>query len=371
MMNDQTARAQGSPAGWGPPGTAAALFAAGLAFDGVGFSHGRKAILQDITFKLNPGEIICLLGPSGCGKSTLLRLASGIERPGQGCIAMDGLMLAGNGIFVPPERRAIGLVFQDFALFPHLTVLENVLFGLKKLDRASASAQADNALKRVGMTSFANRFPGSLSGGEQQRIALARAIATRPSVLLMDEPFSSLDPQLRSSVRAETLAILKETRASCIIVTHDPEEAIGMADRLLLMRAGRLIQSGSPREIIEAPVDIEAARFLGNFNELTCDVSGGVATTPFGPVKLLAPAATLQRAQLLIRPQGLHPAAQGLEGLVSAARYEGEFTFLRVLFDGFEGPFWSRVATPDAPAAGKPQHFRIDPAQVLAFPPQG
>jgi len=253
---------------WGERGTAAATFAAKVQFRNICHSYGNVQTLKGVSFDLAPGEIVCLLGPSGCGKSTLLRIAAGVERQTSGQIFMNNLEIAGPNCFLAPEKRGIGLVFQDFALFPHKSILENAAFGLRKLGKAQAMIAAKAALKRVGMLQYEQAYPYELSGGEQQRVALARAIAPRPQVLLMDEPFSGLDQRLRDKVRDETLAVLKETRACSLLVTHDPLEAMRMADRIILMREGNLAQIGTPKELFTNPVDAEAARFFCDFNEL-------------------------------------------------------------------------------------------------------
>ena len=193
--------------------------------------------------------MLCLLGPSGSGKTTLLRIAAGIEPQTAGRVLLNDREIAGPSVFLPPEKRSIGLVFQDFALFPHLTILDNVRFGLTALSREEARREAHIALSRVGLEHHAQSFPHVLSGGEQQRVALARALAPRPAVLLMDEPFSGLDSRLKDCVRAETLAILRESRATAIVVTHDAEEAMRIGDRIALLKSGRLVQAGRAEEL--------------------------------------------------------------------------------------------------------------------------
>ncbi|MGB6907079.1 MAG: ABC transporter ATP-binding protein, partial [Methyloceanibacter sp.] len=234
-------------------GKAGVTFAARLTFEDVSRRYGDSLALDHVSLDVPPGEVLCLLGPSGCGKTTLLRVASGVERPSSGRVLLDGQEVAGPDHFVPPEKRGVGLMFQDFALFPHLTLRQNVAFGLRSLTRSQANAEALAALARVGLAHYASAYPHILSGGEQQRVALARAIAPRPSVLLMDEPFSGLDPRLRERMREETLAILHETRATCIVVTHDAEEAMRMGDQLALMRRGRVVQTGKPLDLYRAP----------------------------------------------------------------------------------------------------------------------
>ena len=208
-------------------GRARVTFAARLTFEDVSKRYGESLALDHVSLDLPPGEVLCLLGPSGCGKTTLLRIAAGVERPTSGRVLLDGQEVAGPDRFVPPEKRGVGLMFQDFALFPHLTILQNVAFGLGWMNRAEANAEALAALARVGLAHYAQEYPHILSGGEQQRVALARAIAPRPSVLLMVEPFSGLDPRLREKIREETLAILHETRASATRCCSPPERMCG------------------------------------------------------------------------------------------------------------------------------------------------
>ncbi len=359
-----------SPRGWGLRGTAAATIGARLSFENVSLFFGDIEAVCDVSFDLEPGEIVCLLGPSGCGKSTLLRLAAGVERPQAGRVLLDGYEVAGPRAFVPPEKRNVGLMFQDFALFPHLTILANVSFGLRALERSAARAEALSALRRVGLEQYEASYPHELSGGEQQRVALARAMVPRPTVMLMDEPFSGLDQRLRESVRQETLAILRETRASSMLVTHDPVEAMGMADRILLMRQGRLIQQGAPEALYHRPVDADAARFFCDFNEVAGRVVDGVALSPLGgfPAPGLEPG---QPALIMIRPQGIHPAPglpEGPLGHVTRARFLGDASELVVYFDGLEEPLAVRVAERNAPRPGDSVHFAVDPEDVLVFP---
>jgi len=354
---------------WGKRGTAAATFAGRLAFENVNLSFGKVKVLHNVSFELEPGEIVCLLGPSGCGKTTLLRIAAGIERPQSGRVLIDGIEVAGPSAFVPPERRGIGLMFQDFALFPHLTILDNVAFGLGSLKRAEARSEAEKALGRVGLANYASAYPHALSGGEQQRVALARAIVPRPQVMLMDEPFSGLDQRLRESVRTETLALLKETRATSMLVTHDSVEAMEMADRILLMRQGRLIQSGTPRDLYQHPIDAQAARFFSDMNELVGPVRDGRAETPLGSFAA-SHCNSGEAAIILIRPQAFELSRNGVgaEGYVLSVHYLGEVTLSTVLFKGVDDPLMVRTAARDAPQQGKSEHFSIDVSQVFVFP---
>jgi iron(III) transport system ATP-binding protein len=240
--------------GWGRRGTAGASIPKSLAFEGAQrIIEGRK-VLHDVSFSVGAGEVVALVGPSGCGKSTLLRMAAGIEPLDGGRILLDGVEVARQGYALDPDKRGVGLLFQDYALFPHLTVEENVRFGLARYSREEARAAVERSLTRVGLTRYANTYPDALSGGEQQRVALARAIAPRPGVLLLDEPFSNLDRHLRAKVRDETLAVLRETRATSIMVTHDAEEALQVADRIVMMRAGQIVQVGRPEDVFLRPI---------------------------------------------------------------------------------------------------------------------
>jgi iron(III) transport system ATP-binding protein len=357
---------------WGPRGTAGATFAGRLTFEDVSLNFGPIPAVNGVSFDLKPGEIVCLLGPSGCGKTTLLRLAAGIERPQSGRVLIDDLEMAGPTRFVPPEKRNIGLMFQDFALFPHMSIIDNVAFGLRGLRRADALSVARLALKRVGLEDYERDYPHRLSGGEQQRVALARAIVPRPQVMLMDEPFSGLDQRLRDNVRAETLALLKETRATAMLVTHDPVEALGLADRILLMRRGRLIQAGTPAEVYNRPADAEAARFFCDMNELTGRVRGGEAQTPIGTFAAKG-RADGEAVLVMVRPQAFSAAAAGLgpEGFVLAERFIGDATLLSVIFKGLEEPLAIRMPAGTAPRQGTSFAFSIDPAQVLVFTADG
>ncbi len=371
MVTSADNQAAGRDAQWGPRGTAGATFAGLLAFENVSKRFGKSEAVIDVSLELHPGEIACLLGPSGCGKTTLLRLAAGIERPDSGRVLSDGAEMAGPTKFMPPEKRNIGLMFQDFALFPHLTILDNVAFGLKKLPKGDARAIARHALERVGLAAYAQSYPHNLSGGEQQRVALARAMVPRPQVMLMDEPFSGLDQRLRESVRAETLALLRETRASCLLVTHDPVEAMGLADRIFLMRAGRLVQAGKPEELYRQPADAAAARFFSDANEMTGLVAGQGVGTPLGTFAA-PPGLSGPRALVMVRPQGFAVAATGIEGFVIDTRFHGDDVHCSVLFNGIEEPLKVRIDAHSAPRKNDTVIFRIDPEHVFIFalPPQ-
>ena len=263
---------------------------------------GRR-VVDDVSLQLQAGEVACLLGPSGCGKSTTLRMAAGIETLDTGEIFINGVRVAGPGTMVPPEHRGVGLMFQDFALFPHLTVAQNVAFGLPR-SQTDRTAIVQELLDSVGLAKFADVYPHQLSGGEQQRVALMRALAPKPSIILMDEPFSGLDNRLRDSVRDDTFKLLRAQGTSVLLVTHEPEEAMRVADRIALMRAGRIIRVGAPYNIYNTPVDTQAAAFFSDINVIAGIVQGAQIETPFG--KFLAPGhGDGSNVEIVVRPQHL------------------------------------------------------------------
>ena len=349
-------------------GRAGPVFAGNLSFENVHFRVGGRQILEDITFNLKPGGIACLLGPSGCGKSTLLKLAAGVERPSAGRILLDGAEVAGPSRFVPPEKRSIGMMFQDFALFPHMTALENVAFGLTALSRAESRRVAMLALERVGLGNLAGSYPAMLSGGEQQRVALARAIVPRPQVILMDEPFSSLDQRLKEAVRTDTLSILRETRATAVLVTHDPQEAMSFADVIYLMREGRIIQQGTPADLQKHPVDAGAARFFRSYNEFSGTVRKGQVTTALGrvPAKGIADGG---QAIVLVPPEDVRllPAGDEPMAQVIESRYVGPHwhVTLRRLETGDE--ISAYVVGQEPPPQGEDCDLAIAPSNTHIF----
>ena len=235
----------------------------GLILEGVHHAYDAAPVIRGVDLAVGRGEILCLLGPSGCGKTTLLRIAAGLERPRAGRVLIDGVEVAGPHRFVAPEKRRIGLMFQDYALFPHVRAIDNVGFGLKAERRAARRRRAQRLLERLGLAHLAHAYPHELSGGEQQRVALARALAPAPRAMLLDEPFSGLDERLRERVRDDTLRFLEEAGVPTMLVTHDAEEALLMADRIALMRDGVLVQSGSPDALCRRPASPFVARFFG------------------------------------------------------------------------------------------------------------
>jgi iron(III) transport system ATP-binding protein len=349
---------------------AAAAFSARLVFEAVGCQFGESAALNGISLTIEPGEVLCLLGPSGSGKTTLLRIASGIERPTSGRVMINDQEVAGPDIFVPPELRNVGLMFQDFALFPHLSILDNVAFGLQGLDRTTAQAEALLLLSRVGMARHADAFPHTLSGGEQQRVALARALVPRPSVVLMDEPFSGLDVQLREQLQDETLKLLQETRATAMIVTHSPDEALRLGDRIAVMRDGRLVQVGKAEELYRDPADLFVARLFSEINEIPYVVADGRVQTPIGTF-VVPDIAHGETAVLCIRRRALQmvgPGGTGLSGRVLRSRFLGDLVALELGLTGFDQPLTMLALETNAKKPGTDVTITIDPASVLIFP---
>ena len=281
----------------------------GLELRGVTHHYGHHLALDDVSVAVAPGEVVCLLGPSGCGKTTLLRLAAGLERVQAGEVRIAGRVVANLRSTVPPEARSAGMVFQDFALFPHLSVAENVAFGLARVPRAERRPRALAALERVGLAARAGAFPHALSGGEQQRVALARALAPRPAVMLLDEPFAGLDTRLRRQIREESVAILRESGAAVLLVTHDPDEASALGDRVAVMRAGRLEQDGPPAELYARPRNPFVALFLGDANRLPGELRDGVVRTRVGELPLelsdLSELPTGAAIEVFVRPEAV------------------------------------------------------------------
>ena len=230
---------------------------------GLHHRYGKAPTLHGIDLTVPGGALCCLIGPSGCGKTTLLRCIAGHERPTAGEITLGAIPLDDGRIHLPPERRRVGMVFQDYALFPHLTVWRNVAFGLHRLPRPERRARAQAELERLGVGDLADRYPDTCSGGQQQRIALARALAPRPRALLLDEPFSGLDTLLRSRLRAQLPAVLREAGVTVVMVTHDPADALALGDHIAVLRAGRIVQQGTAAELRSAPADQDVAAFIG------------------------------------------------------------------------------------------------------------
>lgn len=332
---------------------------------------GDVRAVDDVSLSLAGGEFVCLLGPSGCGKSTLLRLIAGLEQLDGGQIFIDGLEVAGPARFIPPERRGVGLMFQDYALFPHLTVLENVAFGLSNLPHRMRRQAAMAALSPVGMERFAKTYPHTLSGGEQQRVALARALAPKPRIMLMDEPFSGLDQRLRDEVREQTVEILTASGTAVLMVTHDPGEAMLLADRIAMMRGGRLVQVGQPDQLYFHPADADVAEFFSDTNRIHGIVHAGFVRTPFGPVAA-ARLAEGAGAEVLIRPEQIQlcppDEAPTVSAMVLRSVPQGTDRLLHLQLSGDGQRLHAKAPLLTSPPAGARTGVRIDLASALVFP---
>ena len=269
--------------------------------------YGPVAAVDNLDLEVHRGELLAVLGPSGCGKTTLLRLVAGFERPDAGSITVEGALVAGPGTFVPPERRRVGIVVQDHALFPHLTVAGNVAYGLPR--GAGQQDRVDEVLATVGLDGLGARFPAELSGGQQQRVAIARALAPGPGVVLLDEPFANLDAALRARIRFEVRAILKAAGATAILVTHDQEEALSLADRVAVVDQGRVVQVGPPDEVYRRPASPFVARFVGDADLLPGTSDGTTVTTPLGRHRVDGPAPPAGPALAVIRPESVRLSA--------------------------------------------------------------
>lgn len=361
---------------WGKRNTAGVAIASSLSFDSISHAFSGTNVLTDVSIRAEPGEILCLLGPSASGKTTLLRIAAGIEVQSSGTIRIDERIVAQGRLNVPPEARGVGLVFQDYALFPHLTVLENVRFGLRGVSRQAANSDAMRMLERVGMDASASLYPQQLSGGEQQRVALARALAPRPAILLLDEPFSGLDARLRDSVREETVGLLRDMRATAIIVTHDPEEALRVGDHIALLRNGRLVQHGHGKNLYQQPADLFAARFFSELNLFSAIVENGAAATPVGAVA--APGfANGCRVDVCVRLTDLiveqisdrrGAVVASVNGHVTSRRFVGDFEILEIFLAGIDEPVRAKIRTGELPAGVGDVRLRVGPQSALIFP---
>lgn len=259
--------------------------AAAIKLEDISLSYGKTVAVENVSLSIPSGEIHCLLGASGSGKSTLLRIVAGLQRQDKGIVSIAGEEVSGAGGHTETERRSVGFVLQDYALFPHLSSRENVLFGMPDRKTIEGRLRAEKLFSDVGLTDRMEAMPHTLSGGEQQRVALARAMARAPKVMLLDEPFSSLDVQLRSDVRETTLRILRESEIATLMVTHDPAEALSCGDRISILREGRMIQTGTPETIYHQPTGQEAAETFGLINRLQGERRGDRISTAFGELK--------------------------------------------------------------------------------------
>ncbi len=346
--------------------TGAAIPAHAVTVERVSLRFGAQVALDEASLDVTPGEIVFLLGPSGSGKSSMLRVVSGLQRPLSGRVCIDGAEVVGPQTFIEPEARRVGMVFQDYALFPHLTVAANVAFGVRGAPAGEPRAIAA-LLGRFGVDRYADSYPHMLSGGERQRVALARALAPRPRILLMDEPFSGLDSGLRDRIRRETLQHLRELGTTAVIVTHDPQEALRDADRLAVLRGGRVVQCGPPDELYHRPETAFVARFLGATNELAAVCREGFVDTPLGTFVSAFPAGTPVR--VCIRPHQLRPGVSSggpaLVARIVSREFLGAGDRLTLALDRCTEPLSMFVGGPSAARAGESITFSVDTAHAV------
>ena len=352
---------------------------------GLTVRYGERLAVDGVDLAVPAGGVTALLGPSGCGKTSLLRAIAGFEVPAAGEVAIAGRVVAGPGRWVPPEKRRVAMVFQEGALFPHLTVRGNVLYGLPRrgwlggrrgeAERRRAE-RARAALELVGMADLAGRYPDQLSGGQQQRVALARALAPEPSLVLLDEPFASLDATLRQRVRAEVRSILETAGATAVLVTHDQEEALSVADTVAVMHGGRILQVGPPEEVYRRPASAAVARFIGDGQLVDCVVDAGIARSVFGRAPAGAadgPGLLLIRPEdLTIMPECFYDGHEGLPGEVVRRTFYGHDLVdeVRLLGDGGETVRVRCLAGP-AHAPGEKVRLVLRHHELPVFPADG
>ena len=333
-----------------------------ITLTGISRRYQGQGGIDDLTLSLPAGCITAILGASGSGKSTLLRLIAGLERLEAGTIHFDARLMADSKCAIPTEKRQLGLVFQDHALFPHLRVWENVAFGLQGA-HGQKRQQARDWLEHVGLARYAEAFPGALSGGEQQRVALARALARQPQVVLLDEPFSSLDPTLRGDLRERTRALLGASGATTAFVTHSASEALYLADYLAIIKDGRLLQAGSPQTVYRHPVSAEAAGALGPVQLLNGQVRGQLFLTAFGPLKAIGLEDGVD-AIGLVRQEALEISI-GDDAEIVAVRPQGGHDLVQI--QAGKEAIWVRAAPGHAPPVSSRIGLRIDPAGAHVF----
>ncbi len=299
-----------------------------LQINGLSHTYGATSVFENLNLQVASGESMALLGPSGCGKTTLLRSIAGLEQPASGTISLGGRLVTSERKFLPPEKRKVGMVFQDWALFPHISVSRNVAFGLARSERSSN--RVAEVLELVGLAGFEDRMPSSLSGGQQQRVALARALAPQPEILLLDEPFSNLDSNLRTAVRTEVRQLLLDLEITTVLVTHDQDEAFVMGDRVGVLHNRALVQVGTPAELYRHPVDRFVANFVGTASWIGAVGIGDSAHSVLGELLLSQPAlgpieVMLRPEQLTITPVSLDAGDRGFypQGTVSVIEYYG------------------------------------------------
>jgi len=358
----------------------------GLMMERIHHAFGATPVLKDVSIVVEPGKLTCLLGPSGCGKTTLLRLAAGLETVQDGRIFLHDKLVADgkSGFCLAPEKRGVGLMFQDYALFPHLNVFDNIAFGVRDMT-VERETWIEESLHRLGIAKHRNSFPHVLSGGQQQRVALLRALAPQPEILLLDEPFSGLDVTRRAQIREDTLTFLKDCGVAVLMVTHDPEEAMFMADHIVVMRGGQVVQAGTPVQTYFSPVDAFVARLFGEMNVFEGRVENGQVATPLGPFPIPA-IPDGQFAQVLARMEGIRVVLGRDEsalnqccattGRVEEVYLMGRSSHMHIRVPGLGGNnakgsetvLHVRVPGVMKPEAGALVTVSADPKQVFGFP---
>jgi iron(III) transport system ATP-binding protein len=325
-------------------------------------AFGPLKAVDGVNLSVEAGQVLALLGQSGSGKSTLLRILAGLEGLDSGEVYAAGELVASPRQTTPPERRGLGMVFQDYALFPHLTALQNVAFGLKSIGKVASKETAHQWLEKVGLSNRAAYFPHQLSGGEQQRVALARALAPGPRAVLMDEPFSGLDPHLRADLQRIMLATLREAGVATLIVSHDTEEALGIADSVAIMDQGRIIQAGPPAEVYAAPSSLQAARALGPIWTCSATAKGGIVQTEFGSFSSEHDGPV----QFAARPEATTIVADSAGNFAVTDR-RGVGRFVTVTLSGTEGIVYAQMGANSAPSIGSSVGVIVAPRDALIF----
>ena len=341
-----------------------------LEFDRIQHAYNGVLSVDRISFSVERGEVVSLLGPSGCGKTTLLRLAAGLEKPSSGVIRLDDTTLSDGQKSLSPDQRGIGYMFQDYALFPHLTVLQNVAFGLPNRN-SNTTRRGLDVLEQVGIKNAADLYPHELSGGQQQRVALARALAPDPAVILLDEPYAGLDSRLRERIRDEMLHVLKDSKAVTLMVTHDAEEAMYMSDRIIVLRAGEMVQSGRPVNLYCQPNSAFVAEFFGEVNRIEGVVANKKVTTPLGDFDAPDGLHNGNHASVIIRHEALliDPGSDGIIAEVIESRLLGRASLihLSVLTGRDEIHLHARIPGLNSIEAGSQVRVRVDPSQAFVF----
>ena len=345
-----------------------------LDFRDVVHAYNDSLSVDEVSFSVERGEVVTLLGPSGCGKTTMLRLAAGLERPRGGEIWLDGTLLSDAAYNMPPEERGVGYMFQDYALFPHLNVLENVVFGLKNKGSAPIRRALD-VLAETDLESLADSYPHELSGGQQQRVALARALAPKPSVILLDEPYAGLDSRLRERIRDQMLHVLKASETAALMVTHDSEEAMFMSDNIVVLREGQVQQTGRPVNLYCQPNSAFVAEFFGEVNQLEGIVANGTIQTVLGVFEAPEGCVEGQPVQIVIRYEALfiEPDSTDANAEVMEARLLGRASLIHLSVPTGTNALHLHARVPGLNflQSGSKVRITVDPSQAFVFPSPG